>query len=464
MKTPFALLTLLCLLWTSCQTDPSSNSETTSPESTAESTDPMAAPEWVNNAVIYEVNLRQYSQEGSFQAFTDDLERIKKLGADILWFMPIHPISETKRKGPLGSYYAVSDYRGANPEYGTMEDVDAMIKKIHELGMYIIIDWVPNHTGWDHAWIADHPEYYTKNADGEITDPLQDDGTPWGWTDVADLDYGNAEMRQAMIDDMKWWLTERNIDGFRMDVAHGVPTDFWVDCNQQLMETKRCFLLAEAEVPEHRNEAGFHASYAWTYMHLTNEIAAGKHTAKEIIDYYKEDQDKMQSGFHMYFTSNHDENSWNGTVFERYGDGAQTFAAASFIMDGMPLIYSGMEAPMKNRLKFFERDPIDWNGYAWQEFYEQLTRLKHDNPALDHAGEPGSISFDGTSDEVLVITRAKGDNTVVGTFNLTAKAQNALRKKEGIDMAKPMISNEAIVLGEGTKYDLKPWQYIIEVL
>jgi len=419
----------------------------------------MDPPEWVSDAVIYEVNLRQYSEKGDFQSFTDDLERIKDMGVDILWFMPIFPISEKKRKGELGSYYAVSDFRGANPEYGSMDDVDAMIKKIHDLGMYIILDWVPNHTGWDHAWITDHPEYYTKNADGEITDPLQDDGTPWGWTDVADLDYDSDDMRAAMIEDMKWWLTEKNIDGFRMDVAHGVPNDFWVDCNEALMETKRCFLLAEAEIPAHRDTAGFHASYAWTYMHLSNEVAAGKKTAKDIPVYHAEDQDKISQGFHMYFTSNHDENSWNGTVDERYGEGAQTFAAVTFLMDGMPLIYSGMEAPITKRLEFFKRDPIDWNDYAWQDFYTQLATLKHDHPALRHGEGGGSIAFDGTTDEVLVIERNLDDSKVIGIFNLTEETQEFSLGDLSIKSSSSM-SNRDIKESEGS-VTLAPWQYII---
>ncbi len=450
-------LLALLLLW-SC--DPETQDSSTHSDATSESElSLMDPPAWVHDAVIYEVNLRQYSEAGDFQSFTDDLERIRDMGVDILWFMPIFPISEKKRKGELGSYYAASDFRGANPEYGSMEDVDAMIQKIHDLGMYIILDWVPNHTGWDHAWITDHPEYYTKNAEGEITDPLQDDGTPWGWTDVADLDYDNAEMRAAMIDDMKWWLTEKDIDGFRMDVAHGVPTDFWIDCNRALMETKRCFLLAEAEIPEHRDSAGFHASYAWTYMHLSNEVAAGKKTALDIPAYHAEDQEKISKGFHMYFTSNHDENSWNGTVEERYGDGAQTFAAVTFLMDGMPLIYSGMEAPITKRLEFFQRDPIDWNDYAWQGFYTDLAELKHKHPALRHGEEGGDISFDGTTEKVLIIQRSLGDSKVYGIFNLTDQDQSFPVADLSIK-SQSSLSNQDLTIADGN-YALAPWQYII---
>lgn len=235
------IITIICLvilLAMNCKTDTSREVEKKVPSGPAISN--VITPEWVKNAVIYEVNVRQYTPEGTFNAFTEHLPRLKTLGVDILWFMPVNPIGVKNRKGPLGSYYSVKDYTAVNPEFGTMEDFRRLVEQVHEQGMYAIIDWVPNHTAWDHRWTKEHPDWYKQDEKGEFV-------SPFDWTDVIQLDYDNEEMRQEMIEEMIFWIRESDIDGYRCDVAHMVPVDFWDEARKELDKVKPVFMLAESD-------------------------------------------------------------------------------------------------------------------------------------------------------------------------------------------------------------------------
>jgi len=419
-------------------------------------------PSWAVSANIYEVNLRQYTKEGTFKAFIDHLPRLKKMGVDILWFMPIYPISEKNRKGTLGSYYAVSDYKAVNPEHGTMTDFDNMVSAIHSLGMHIILDWVPNHTGWDHTWITDHKEWYTQDKDGNVIDPI-DPGTgkSWGWTDVADLNYDKEEMRKEMISDMAFWVREKKIDGFRMDVAHNVPDDFWEAARDELFNQGReIFMLAEAEMENHLNSRSFHANYGWSMHHLFNEIAKGEKKPSHIDLLLAEDKKKMQHGFHIYFTSNHDENTWAGTVMDRMGAAHKPLAALAATMDGMPLIYGGQEEPLNHRLEFFEKDDIGFGEYAYADFYKRLIDLKHSNKALwngKHGGPLQKILDD--NEQVYAFTREKAGDKVTAIFNLTDKATSITLEQAvtGTDA----MTDQQIKWKAQTAVALDPWQYYV---
>ncbi len=422
-------------------------------------------PDWAKNANIYEVNLRQYTSEGTFKAFEQHLPRLKKMGVDILWFMPIHPISEKKRKGTLGSYYAVSDYTDTNPEHGSIKDFKALVNKIHDLGMYIILDWVPNHTGWDHSWISTHPDWYTQDENGNIIDPIDPDtGESWGWTDVADLNYDNAEMRLAMIDAMSFWVKEYDVDGFRCDVAHSVPVDFWMQATDSLYKIEPLFMLAEAAVPELRNNGSFIMDYGWTFHHLMNEIYKGQENANGIITYLNEESSKYTNGYHTHFTSNHDENTWAGTVFERMGDGHLTFAVLAATIEGMPLIYSGQEAANKKRLKFFEKDTIDWKNLRYEEFYTTLLDLKHRNKALwngAHGGELTRIST-GKDEQVFAFIREKGEHRIIVILNLSKSPQEI--KLEGstyVGAYNNVFAKGTTTLTEEMMMNLGPWDYLV---
>lgn len=418
-------------------------------------------PEWAIKASIYEVNMRQFTKEGTFEAFSTHLPRIKDMGIDIIWLMPIHPISIKNRKEALGSPYSVADYKDVNPEFGSMEDFDAMVSKIHDLGLKVIIDWVPNHTGWDNPWITEHPEWYTQNDKGEIIDPIDyNTGESWGWTDVADLNYENQEMRKEMIATLKYWIREHKIDGFRMDVAHGVPDDFWMNCNEELKKEGDIFLLAEGEVPKQRNSGGFHADYGWTLHHLLNEVAHGEKTAEDIWKYMAEDSTKFNKGFHMNFTSNHDENTWAGTVFDRMGDSHKAMAVLTSTIDGMPLIYGGQEEPLKKRLEFFVKDNIGFKDYAYQDFYTTLMDLKDNNEALwngDFGGGPERIS---SSPDILAFKRTKNGNEVFVYVNLSDK-QNNIKLASDIDESRLRLKSDGEVKIEGSQMTLAPWAYAV---
>lgn len=369
---------------------------------------------WSNNSTIYEANLRQMTAEGTFKAFQEQhLDRLQDLGVEIIWFMPIHPIGEKERKGTMGSYYAVQDYKAVNPEHGTMEDFKALVDAAHEKGMKVIIDWVANHTAWDNVWLADHPDWYTKDSAGNYVPPVAD------WSDVMDLNYDNMEMRQEMINSMKFWLTEADIDGFRCDVAEMVPTEFWVEARKQLDEVKPIFFLAEGE-PAELHEA-FDMTYAWSGHHLMNEIARGEKGATELKAYWKDQYSKYSiDDYRMQFITNHDENSWNGTAIERMGDLRKAFAVMSFTVPGMPLIYSGQEADMSKRLQFFEKDTIEWGEIPLNEFYRKLTLLKTHNEPLFNGEEQGSLRFiDSGNERVISYIREKEGSHVFAIMNFS---------------------------------------------
>ncbi|MBC9798287.1 alpha-amylase family glycosyl hydrolase [Sinomicrobium weinanense] len=420
--------------------------------------------EILETAVIYEANIRQYSEEGSFNAFTQDIPKLKGLGVKVIWLMPVYPISSTKSKGSLGSYYAITDYTKVNPEFGTLEDFRKLIKTAHDNGIYVILDWVANHTGWDHVWIEQRPEYYTQDKEGHIIDPINPEtGESWDWTDVADLNYDNHEMREEMIKDMRYWIEEENIDGYRCDVAHQVPVDFWEEAADRLREVKPVFMLAEAEQPELLKNA-FDMQYAWEGHHLLNEIAQGKKNVKDWDAYMVKNDTLLEADdIFMNFTSNHDENSWNGTVFERMGDAAETFAAMTYAIPGMPLIYSGQEYDMDKRLLFFEKDTINKEKGKFYPLYEKLGKLKNGNKALNGGKKAASYKRLSTSDDekVLAFVREKDGDRVVFIANLSAESLKFTVETDG--EYKNYMTGEEMQINAGTPYDFKPWQYLILV-
>ncbi|MDE5874646.1 MAG: alpha-amylase, partial [Muribaculaceae bacterium] len=389
-------------------------------------------PEWSRNAVIYEVNLRQYSDSGNITSFQRELPRLKELGVDILWFMPIFPISEADRKGTLGSYYAVRDYKAFNPEFGNIEQFKEVVKEAHKQGMKVILDWVPNHSGRDNNWVTEHPDWYEKDSLGNMQGI-------YDWTDVYVFDYANPEMRKGMIDAMKFWLTDVDVDGFRCDVAMEVPTDFWDEARPQLEEAKAdIFMLAEATVPELQKN-GFDMGYNWPMKDLFSEIAAtsGQYSFKDKEGKMKQFPVKYAAAidsllavqakefpkdtYLMNMVTNHDLNSWEGTEFDRLGNLTGAFAVLSYTLPGMPLIYTGQETGMNRAFEFFEKDKApQWeprNEYF--TFYQTLNSLKHSQAALAAGIEGGEIvKYPASSDNLYIFSREKGDSKVVVLTNL----------------------------------------------
>ncbi|MDM4764648.1 alpha-amylase family glycosyl hydrolase [Pelomonas sp. SE-A7] len=386
---------------------------------------------WSRQATIYQVNLRQHTQQGTIKAFAKDLSRIRKLGADILWFMPLQPIGKKERKGGLGSYYSISDYTAVNPEFGTLDDMKAMVKQAHGLGFKIILDWVPNHTAWDHAWTTQHKDWYKLNDKGEIFPVTFHEGPePEYWTDVVALDYRSEDLRKAMISAMAFWLREVDLDGFRCDVASLVPTDFWERARRELDAIKPVFMLAESDKPELHRSA-FDMTYSWDLADVFKAIGKGKAGAAELRAWLKAENGGKAAkvyprhAYRMRFTSNHDFNSWHGTDRELYGEAYQALAALTFTLPGMPLVYGGQESRLDKRLEFFEKDAVQWKSYELQGFYAELMAIKHANPALANGqyGAPAEI-LDAGNEQVFAFRRQLGRNVVTIAVNLSAADQS----------------------------------------
>jgi glycosidase len=417
-------------------------------------------PEWSRNATIYEVNIRQFTPVGTFNAFADQIPRLKKMGVDILWLMPVNPIGEKNRKGSRGSYYSVRDYKGVNPEFGTFYDFKALVGKAHKEGMKVIIDWVANHTSWDNAWITEHPDWYTKDSLGRMI-------SPYDWSDVADLNYNNKKLWAAMLDAMKYWVKNADIDGYRCDVAGLVPFEFWDTARVVLDKIKPVFMLAEAEDPGLHTRA-FDMTYCWELHKLMASIAQGKKNAMDLENYFiKQDTLYSADAYRMMFTSNHDENSWNGTEFEKMGEGSICMAVLTATLPGMPLVYNGQESAFNRRLKFFDKDTIDWKDYRLEPFYRKLFALKHAYQPLWNGSYGGRLERIPTSADssVFAFIRNKEGDRVFVLANLTGKVQEAELKGNSFEgKYKEWFSEEKAAFEKGASVRLKPWEYKVYVL
>ncbi len=424
----------------------------------AQKTTTVKHPDWSKNASIYEVNIRQFTPAGTFKAFQKHLPEIKKLGIDILWLMPINPIGKLNRKGSLGSYYSISDYNAVNPEFGTLQDLKNLVNEAHKMGMKVIIDWVANHTSWDNVWTKTHPEYYLKDKNGNFKVPEKD------WTDVIGLNYNNPKLWIAMENAMEYWVKECDIDGFRCDVAAKVQIAFWDFARMELEKIKPVFMLAEAEGPKYHKNA-FDMTYAWEFYDIMKKIYAGKMTVNNIDKYYqKEDSLYNPDAYRMMFTSNHDENSWDGSVFERYDKAAKTFAVLCGVVKGMPLVYSGQEAGMHKRLRFFDKDTINWKKSDFRELYTKLIHLKLKNKALWNGIAGGEMNRLNTNDDtnIFAIERGKDGNKIVAVFNLSTNEREVkLNSDKLVGEFTNLFDGTKVKLQKENSFKLKPWGYLV---
>ncbi|MEM8836312.1 MAG: alpha-amylase family glycosyl hydrolase [Planctomycetota bacterium] len=370
--------------------------------------------------IIYEVNLRQHTEAGTFDAFREHLPRLHDMGVGVLWLMPIHPIGEENRKGTLGSYYAATDYKDVNPEFGTRRDFKELVEAAHELGMLVVLDWVPNHTAWDHEWTRSHPERYAKGPDGGFRPPNDD------WVDVIQLDYSNSDTRAAMLDAMLYWVREFEVDGFRADVAEMIPKDFWIAAIERLRRERDMFMLAEGGAPW-LHEAGFEATYGWGLGDRLMRVYAGENDAADVRRFLIEDTAAItaadDSAFRMFFTTNHDWNTWNGLAIERLGEMWEAATVLTFTAPGMPMIYNGQEAGLDKRLEFFEKDPIEWRADSSADLYRRLAQLKKDEPALHHGESGGTIVHINTNDpdRLLAFRRVAEGSEIIVLANLSGE-------------------------------------------
>ena len=425
-----------------------------------------AQPDWAPQSVLYQCNIRQFSPQGNFEGVRDQLPRLKALGVDVLWLMPIHPIGKERRKGTLGSPYSVRDYLAVNPDFGTLRDFKNLVDAVHELDMKLILDWVPNHSSWDAVWKKTHPEFYTK-YNGDFTVPLNERGEPIDdWSDVCDLDYDNPDLRQAMIEAMQYWVRECDIDGYRVDQAGLVPNDFWAAARPALDSIKTVFMLSEWQDEPAHFKSCFNANYGWKWKDVTRDIWAGNQNAHSLDTLLRYLNNLYPDGYYqLYFTQNHDENAWHGTEAELYGASADAFNVLAFTWQGIPMIYNAQEDGLDRRLAFFDRSPIRWKKMARQDFFTRLCNLRHTNRALWAGKAGGAVRKipNDAEDRVYAFTREKAGDRVVVVLNLS-KERTTVTLRPGSAVAGAyanVLGSSTLQLTKEITLNLKPWEYMV---
>ena len=454
MKKIYSLIILLLFL--------SAQGQTNDPRYQPKPYIEITHPEWTKNATIYEVNIRQYTPEGTFKAFEKHLPRLKKMGVGIIWLMPIHPIGQLHRKGKLGSYYSVKDFKGINPDFGSLADFKSLVNKIHGMGMHVIIDWVGNHSAWDNPLTKQHPDWYTKTREGKFQP------TPWyDWDDVIDFDYNNPAFREYMTGALKYWVSETDIDGYRCDVAGFIPVDFWENARAELDQIKPVFMLAEWESRDLYKKS-FDMTYSWTLWDKLKQATIEKKGASALFEYMAHDVNSFPfDSYRMTFTDNHDKNSWEGNQFSNFGNGLEAAMVLCSTVNGMPLVYSGQEAGLNRSLAFFEKDPIQWKDHKFYPMYEKLFRLKHNNQALWNGkwgGEMERITND-TMQKILSFYREKNSDAVLTVINFSDQETDVkLDTKYIKNRYTELFSEQPLVISEDkTPLKLKAWDYKVFV-
>lgn len=418
-------------------------------------------PEWSRSATIYEVNIRQYTKEGTFSAFESHLPRLKQMGIDIVWLMPVHPIGKEKRKGTLGSYYSISDFYGVNPEFGTKDDFRHLVKAVHDQGMHLIIDWVANHSSWDNPLAKEHPDWYSKTPEGNFQP------TPWyDWDDVIDFDYDNPGLRQYMTEAMEFWVRDMDIDGFRCDTAGFIPVDFWNNLRPRLDAIKPVFMLAEWESRD-LHEKAFDATYSWSLWDKMTAVTRDKKPIAGLVEYMAHDVSTFpRDAYRMTFTDNHDKNSWEGNPYLNFGDGLEAAIVLTGTVNGMPLVYSGQEAGLDRSLKFFEKDQIIWKEHPHAKLFKTLFDLKHKNKALWNGKDGGVMIriFNDKPEQVISFSRASGKDQVVTIVNFSDSiATVKLDSKYQKGIYRELFSEEIKELKGDDFFLMPPWDYKVLV-
>lgn len=421
----------------------------------------LTHPEWSKNAVIYQINTRQFTPEGTFKAAEAHLPRLKEFGADILWLMPIHEIGLKNRKGSLGSPYSVRNYYSVNPEFGTLDDLKHFVRAAHEMGMHVILDWVANHTAWDNVLVSEHPEWYARDWKGDFRP------TPWwDWDDIIDLDFSLPEVREYMTEAMKYWVREADIDGYRCDVAGFVPTDFWNTVRRELDALKPVFMLAEWESRDLHEEA-FDMTYSWSWHDTLVKIARGQADLTGLFVYYSWNEKAFpQDIMRMNFLTNHDKNAWEGTQNEHFGDAVEAVAALSVVSEGLPLMYNSQECGEPKRLEFFEKDPIQWKEHPIGALYKKLFALKRRNTALwnAHWGARMVRVHNSEPQKVFSFVRQNESDKVFAIFNFCAEPKSVTFPESLCHgVYTEYMSGQSVTISAGTRFDLAPWEFHIFV-
>ncbi|MEQ8582899.1 MAG: alpha-amylase family glycosyl hydrolase [Marinoscillum sp.] len=432
------------------------------PEQSRQSEAPALAltnqPEWMKSAVLYQVNIRQYTPEGTFIAFQKHLPRLKELGVDILWLMPIHPIGEERRIGTLGSFYAVQDYYGINGDMGTQDEFRALIRATHEAGMYVLMDWQSEATAWDHVLMESHPEWYLRNADGELI-------TPENRPDVVLLDYNQGALKEYLKEVMTYWVREFDIDGYGLHVNGPGMSSFWADVRKRLAAEKSVILLADSPgqaVPEVFDVAG-----AWQLERAMQAISRGEANARHIQEFIATQADSGYDGsIHMLYTTNHEKNGLEGSVFDRFGKAAEVYAVLTYVLEGVPMIYSGQEVGLNRSLSLTEKDEIPWGDHPFNALYSRLNKLKKDNQALWTGPWGGNLESLRTSnpDQIIAIYRVKDGNRVLAVFNCSpGEVTFAISSGQFHGDYKGFKSRSTVTLNEKDQLTLPAWGYEVYI-
>lgn len=362
---------------------------------------PFQPASFLHSSNIYSVNLRQYSGEGTFKAFSIQLPRLKNMGVEILWFMPIYPIGVANRKGTLGSYYSISNFTATNPEFGSGDDFKLLVDQAHQLGMKVILDWVANHAAWDNIWTQNHPEYFERGEDGNFK-------PPYDWDDVIQIDHKNEAQQHAMTEAMLFWIREFEIDGFRADLAHLTPLPFWINARTKAAALKPG-LIWLAETEDINYHKAFDISFTWQWMHDTEEYCKGQKPFETLMSTLSQYKTKFPTqAIRLWFTSNHDENSWNGTAFEKYGMFVKALTVFNCTYPGIPLVYSGEESRLSKRLRFFDKDLIDWHFPSeWENLYQKLFSLRKSNLVFAQGAQATLEWLPGFAERKILAFRRK---------------------------------------------------------
>jgi len=418
----------------------------------------LTIPEWTKDKNLYEVNIRQYTPEGTFEAFEKEIPRLKEMGVDILWLMPIHEIGAVNRKGSLGSYYSIKDFYSINHHFGTKEDFSRLVKTIHDNGMFVLMDWVANHTAWDHEWTQTHPEYYSRNEEGNFMPPVGTD-----WDDVIDLNFANKEVHDAMADAMMYWVREFDVDGYRCDAPELVPMTFWKRIRRDLDGIKPVFMLAEGSDPQ-LHEA-FDMTYSSEMFHTMAALAQGQLSLNSLDSMISTDAKMFPDGaYRMRFLTTHDGNTWTGTLDSLLGPAHEAMAVFIYTAPGMPLVYSGQESNIRQRLAFFDKDTIQWENYGNAAFYRSLNLLKKDNEALwngKYGGEYRKLDV-SNSPQVYCYKRTSDKNTVITVLNLSDKKVH-YNIIDIMEDTRRYFEDDKLNFETGSAVELEPWGYQVFV-
>ncbi|WP_083822418.1 alpha-amylase family glycosyl hydrolase [Brumicola nitratireducens] len=420
-----------------------------------------STPLWASNASIYQVNVRQFSPSGTFKAVNTQLLRLKQLGVSIIWLMPIHEIGQVKRKGTLGSPYAVKDYYSINAELGTDAELKELIEHAHELELKVILDWVPNHSAWDNKLVTEHPHWYARDYKGDFRPAPW-----WDWDDIIEFDYSQPDLREYMIDAMSYWVRKFDVDGFRCDVAGYIPNDFWRQAREALDEIKPVFMLAEWENRD-LHEYAFDMTYAWSWNEVLHDIVHERASLDKLRKYYSWNERAWpKEAMRMTFVSNHDENAWEGTPSEKFGDAEHACIVLSCLGQGMPLIHNGQEAGETKRLAFFEKDCIEWQEHSTGALYTQLLSLRQRYTALWNA-EHGALMHQVPNNHqqaIFSFVRQDSESKWFMIFNFSNEHKQVSFKED-------LFTDEYIDVFESSpclhdlfadfELDLEPWEYRI---